>query len=289
MPFPFLGLPAELRTKVYRFLLHYGELVVDPIDGVCSAIASPERKIFDLADSIPFLRTCAQIHEEATFMLYGSNQFYFGDESHGCVLVPKCGCLQVTEIAYLHIWLQLIGKNRTKIRQLCLEINSPTYLYYPGEIGLKLYNLDKEDQGKGSYLGRAFAILSHGHNLQKLEMSFRPMGVELADHLLGFGWNSMLIQQMAKVSGIKEFLIEPLPETRVGLETWAALKAMMEGKGRNAKVDSSKGSGTDATANTDSTDLSAVLHKLCRSVDELNDGVKKITSLVAEVEGRVTT
>ncbi|KAL9118231.1 MAG: hypothetical protein Q9187_005224 [Circinaria calcarea] len=284
MPFPFLDLPAELRTEVYRYLLHSkGRIEIDPLDAIYTIGASEGRPIRVFADSIPFLRTCVQIHREGTAMLYGSNVFYFEDEPY----CTNCGCVQAIAIAYLHIWLQLIGKNRTKITQIHIFIEDPLSLYYPGEIGLELYNLNTENEGRGSYLGNAFAIFSHGHNLQKLEMRFSLAYFRLSDHLLGFGMNSLLIQQMAKVSGVKKVIIKPLPKTCIGVETLAKLKARMEGKGSNAKVDAFQGTKAGGREKTDPAEISADCDKLRECLDRLTNGVQEVKEIMMDLERKM--
>lgn len=286
MPFPFLDLPAELRTEVYRYLLHSkGRIEINPLDTIYTVDASETRPIWVFADSIPFLRTCVQIHREGTAMLYGSNVFYFEDEPY----CTNCGCVQAIATAYLHVWLQLIGKNRTKIREIHLFIEDPLSLFYPGEIGLDLQDPDTEDQGRGrgSYLGKAFAILSHGHNLQKLEMRFEWAHVRLSDQLLGFGMNSLLVQQMSKVWGIKKVIMKPLPKTRIGLETLAELKAMMEGKGPSAKVDGLQGTKAHGREKTDPAEISADWDKLRWSLVKLTNGVQELEGIIMDLERKV--
>ncbi|KAL9103275.1 MAG: hypothetical protein Q9187_009026, partial [Circinaria calcarea] len=133
----------------------------------------------------------------------------------------------------------------------------------------------------------AFAILSHGHNLQKLVIIFGWDDFRLSDHLLGFGMNSLLVQQMAEVSGVKELVVNPLPQTQVGLETLAKLKAIMEGKGPSTQADGLQDTKAHGREKTDPAEISAVWDKLRGCLDKLTNGVQEVKEIMMDLERKM--
>jgi hypothetical protein len=73
-PSAFLALPAELRNTIYALLLtaptHVKQSRRIATRGLCSDYILPP---LDLCPAL--LRTCRQIHNEASSVLYGANQF----------------------------------------------------------------------------------------------------------------------------------------------------------------------------------------------------------------------
>ena len=69
----FLQLPAELRDSIYALVLtppHIPHLRRLATRGLCSDYILPSLNL-----SPALLRTCRQVHDEATSILYGANQF----------------------------------------------------------------------------------------------------------------------------------------------------------------------------------------------------------------------
>lgn len=68
--FPFMKLPAELRLRIYREVLHTEqEIIMDP----AGIYDRDELLPYDLCPNI--LQTCRQVHDEAVEVLYGENVF----------------------------------------------------------------------------------------------------------------------------------------------------------------------------------------------------------------------
>jgi hypothetical protein len=82
MKSPFLCLPAEIRRMIYRYVLiaPSGTIYSNPLYSRTLSLD------WDLSKDIALLRTCRQVHEEASAILYGENHvhdFCFEPELRG--------------------------------------------------------------------------------------------------------------------------------------------------------------------------------------------------------------
>ena len=117
----FLGLPAELRNKIYRLLF------VIP-GGVETDFIRKD----NLSRSAGFLSTCKQIHQEGSSVLYGENRFHFGRVSYGR---GKFYEKEWAEIGYkdLKRFLVAIGpRNVSQISSIILRLEDGTPSGNPG-------------------------------------------------------------------------------------------------------------------------------------------------------------
>lgn len=234
MAFRFLDLPLELRTKVYRCLFFNGGVAVYASGALCPEQTSNQDRILIFAESIALLRVCSQTHSEGTVILYGSNTFYFDDCCRDCTRYSECCCPKRSQITYLYSWLHSIGNNRMKLKKLQISIQNPCLLVSAAERGYETEVGDGEFSYDGSYLGKAFDLLSLNHSLQKLELDICIAEDLVQEFLDRRGMNSILLQKMSKIRGLQELRVTPLPVTAVGLDRLAKLKSIME-KGGSAE------------------------------------------------------
>ena len=107
-----LCLPIELRHKIYRFALTESEPFVDPCISSHSGptIISPDNKVPSLG--IGLLRTCRQIHTEATALacLYRENIFQFTTVVHCHKFFNLLGLDRASQIQILSINLRLVAQ-----------------------------------------------------------------------------------------------------------------------------------------------------------------------------------
>ena len=161
--------------------------------------------------SLPLLRTCQHVHEEATSILYGKNIFYFDDQQHGTLTfkTPQCNQeLPWCDLAIMYAFFAMIGKrNVRKIRHLRLDLSSLTFLRYPDEPG---WSWVRAYHGKGSganCVGVAIDLLCKHHNLATVEITnsgFRLgslTAIELAESSYR---ESRLVQKLRNMRGVKE-------------------------------------------------------------------------------------
>ncbi|KAL9095795.1 MAG: hypothetical protein Q9165_001792 [Trypethelium subeluteriae] len=109
---PLLRLPPELRHKIYRLALTDSEPFVDPCiySSSTSTIKSPFHSIPSLA--LNLLRTCRQIHAEATSLgcLHRENVFQFTTVTHCHSFLSLLGPSRAHEIHILSINLRLVAQ-----------------------------------------------------------------------------------------------------------------------------------------------------------------------------------
>ncbi|KAF2235350.1 hypothetical protein EV356DRAFT_532071 [Viridothelium virens] len=109
---PLLCLPAELRHKIYRLALTDSEPFIDPCiySPSTSTIKSPFHSIPLL--SLNLLRTCRQIHTEATSLAYlhRENIFQFTTVTHCHSFLSQLGSSRAQEIRILSINLRLVAQ-----------------------------------------------------------------------------------------------------------------------------------------------------------------------------------
>ena len=112
-----LDLPAELRHKIYRFVLTDSEPFVDPF--IPSSAGLTIRSPFH---TIPFigpglLRTCRRIYVEATSLayLFGENVFQFTTVTHCHKFLSLVGRERASQIRILSINLRLVAQGDAMI------------------------------------------------------------------------------------------------------------------------------------------------------------------------------
>lgn len=204
MSLSFLGLPPEIRVKIYRILLGDNSddvaNVIDPAPSVVGPISECKEGVCDL---LPLLRTCKMVKSEASATLYGRTVFSFTDESLHKDRIGHCG------ITWMYTFLKLIGPmNRMHLRVIYIEISEFRYCYYTDEV---IPGKVAEKNG-GSYLGDAFELLSQCHFLQSIVFILdhrRSSAMEttssLASHLFRPVKESKLLRQLQKIKGLESF------------------------------------------------------------------------------------
>ncbi len=72
---PFLALPAEIRNDIYHYLMisHCGLTFIDP--DTTPVLKNDDSGDWDVSIDTPLLRTCHQVYQEASAILYGENFF----------------------------------------------------------------------------------------------------------------------------------------------------------------------------------------------------------------------
>lgn len=72
---PLLSLPAEIRNKIYRYLMtsHCGIIMID--SGTIPIIKDDDPEDWKVSIDTPLLGTCHQIYREASVIMYGENFF----------------------------------------------------------------------------------------------------------------------------------------------------------------------------------------------------------------------
>ena len=129
----------------------------------------------------------------------------------------------------MYTWLCLIGpRNRHLIRYLELEVEDPAFLYHEGELQLGYEWHREKHRPAGQFLGKAFSLLSKGHSLQQIKFKFSCQDEFdgcMTDHLFHNGLDSMLLVELAKISGIQSLKISPAPESEEGLKALEELRA----------------------------------------------------------------
>ena len=139
-----LRLPLELRNMVYHFTYqspHDDRCLTPDIYGTRYGLDNPLGRTKDPSpimvirkSSTGLLRTCKQVHVEATDVLYGANTFTFAETMHPVspesALAPSRLRRRViryggmNDLLQMADFLDLIGaSNRAKIRRIKLEFN----------------------------------------------------------------------------------------------------------------------------------------------------------------------
>lgn len=168
-----------------------------------------------LSDSLPFLRTCQLVHEEATSLLYGVHIFHFDDTAHHDkdhkvvefdVVLPYCDYIT------MYPFLTAIGLgNRRKLRHIQLEFSDEIFVQYPEEARNGRIWVMNYHHGGAAFVGDALESLSVDHALQTVSISFnaqqgslpawRPFHATLFFYVVDQG----LARKLSQISGIKDF------------------------------------------------------------------------------------
>ncbi|KAK3634813.1 hypothetical protein LTR56_015094 [Elasticomyces elasticus] len=83
-PYPFLALPAEIRNKIYEFVLVHGAIELAPLHAIGKnngrlRIHHMKRYKREIVPGLKMLRVCKQINVESTPVFYGQNEFRFSN------------------------------------------------------------------------------------------------------------------------------------------------------------------------------------------------------------------
>ena len=236
MPFPFFRLPMEIRNIVHEMMfLHPSkdrlitpnptkeqrkfakdkslecfrqELLEIPDYEIIPVFRSGhrvQRDILEIPESLPFLRTCQQIHREASEILYGGNTFYFDDiASEGFITLTDCikhcesctetlganfdyrcrGCdttvkghrctyigdIEQRSISTMTEWLISIGEaNRLHLRLIHLYFTTPVFT----DSTKIAISPTVVPIGYGAHLlDKALRLLSDNNNIRSIGLSF---------------------------------------------------------------------------------------------------------------------
>ncbi|KAF2132549.1 hypothetical protein P153DRAFT_382174 [Dothidotthia symphoricarpi CBS 119687] len=90
---PLLGLPAELRNKIYGYVLCGKTIAFE----LFRTVPGFDENNFNL------LRTCRQIHAEAQLLPYAKNTFLIGDRSQFKQWLQQRTALQIDAISTIHL------------------------------------------------------------------------------------------------------------------------------------------------------------------------------------------
>lgn len=214
MPFPFFGLPFELRYMIYQDCFTPADKH-QPIAPDVTHLRreedvgrpSTQTTITLKCPALSFIRTCQQAHEEGTNVLYGDNTFRFGDSpyhqkqssySYGSVFTPFC------EIFYMYPFLSVIGKaNQLKIRHLELRFYIESFITFPEYRDLWNTNTSN-DNGRASYINDALNFFSESHRLQSLDLYFYGRYNGMAEFSIWFSKDSRLFRTLAQFKAIEK-------------------------------------------------------------------------------------
>ena len=172
-----------------------------------------------VSDSLPFLRTCKRIHDEATAVLYGNNIFYFDDVVHGEETLPMsepfCD-LPFNDFTTIYSFFESIGSvNRAKLHHVELGFSSYPLDSYPDEFrGRKGRKYERFVESWGQYVEDALKLLAPKQNLQTLEITLlRSVGCCPFNTLINmflFFEGDKFVQSLRKIKGISELRCEDL-------------------------------------------------------------------------------
>jgi len=134
MTYTFFSFPPEVRVQVCKVILisPHREKLVTPDPSRTRKVNMLKDMSLRLTDSPALLRTCQQIHEEATSVLYGLNVFHFDDEQHGLKTLDVPGfdrTLRWCDFITIYAFLSLIGHHNTpEISHLKLQFESADFI-----------------------------------------------------------------------------------------------------------------------------------------------------------------
>jgi hypothetical protein len=246
--FPFLQLPYELRTEVYKHLFSGNRLFPDTT-GSRKLRSACRHGLGALEEShsldVSILQTCRQIHGEAAPILYGANNFAFtthvicktciARQSRAARLDPALSPVIYTDcgLELMYTWLCLIGNtNRALIQKFHVMIDDAAYFYYDGE-PKQADDVHPEwisRKPAGEFFGKALELLSKKHDLRQLVIVLAgPDRASLNSHFYYNGMEAQLFKQLVKITGPQfEFCTWPLPEGKSYLELLTRLRVRME-------------------------------------------------------------
>ncbi|MCJ1454614.1 hypothetical protein MMC28_004967 [Mycoblastus sanguinarius] len=220
MALPFFRLPSEIRSIVYGILFtspHEEKLITPDPEGSRQRNGVNKRGVC-MNGGLPLLRTCQQVHEEATAVLYGQNMFHFNDEPHGDELYNVVGfniLLPWCDFVTMHVFLSRIGRrNRSKIQHLRLSFFSKYFITYPDQLPSW-----SPKGGGGSCVADALELLCDDQNLQRVEIlfpnEFRRGLTEFSDMFLKMS-NQSIRTRLRRFRGVREVISLTIEEEEFG-------------------------------------------------------------------------
>lgn len=231
-PFPFLRLPWDVRHLIYQYTLHTKDSICPDVTGSLKLYTyhSEKRKEWyenhSVISDVTLLRTCKQIHTEASTVLYGKNSFSFDDWDYREKCISRrhssCRCPGETDLNLFYTWLHMIGKaNRLKLRQIRVIFSHPAYTICPGETRFRpdvkeqQYIEEENMLAQGKHLVDAFNLIAMDHNLLRIKLEFDNKGkwgkLELVRYFLFNGMDSRILQALSRITGLKDLELEPSP------------------------------------------------------------------------------
>ena len=220
VPFSFFRLPLDIRIIIYEelFSMPVAAKTITPDPSYRRRQLGRRFTERTVRYELAILRSCQQVHQEATAVLYGSKVFYFDDTSYDLEdtkieASDYCGyCLgerdmlqgSSTSIAsqnrclnayngkhFLRIphcdfvgmcdWLMKIGeKNRIRIKHIQICFSGSQFAQVLGEQRMAHDPLKPSPVG-GHLIERALALLARGHNLNTFSVLFRHRYLDLSD------------------------------------------------------------------------------------------------------------
>lgn len=212
MAFTFLQLPPEIRNKIYRLLLITSNgakgLTPDVIGHLARSRRTWEYRA-DMGDSLPLLRTCKLVNQEASSILYGGHGFNFDDEPIDADDDRTAGS-PICQLMFLYPWLCLIGtQNRWRLRDIWLIFAKKNFFYCRGETNT--FTSKTVTGTGGEYLVDALELLAGGHALTTMHIVLDDtMGDQeiLFQHLFRRSSESRLIRQMEDFSGLEQLSLD---------------------------------------------------------------------------------
>ena len=199
----FLSLPPELRRNIYRQIVKKGSdsggIIVPVIDMVPTQ------------DSMAIARTCQDVHDEVTDMLYGTNLFVFTYQENR--YYEDMDWEPGYEKSSMYNWLKEIGRrNRFKLRKLKVQIHmidtdgfDMDFPYSDDDLPFHF----SWTRVIGAHLAQSFNLLSTGHNLTSLALSlFDDDNIE---DLFRGGFKCGLMKELMKLKGLQTFTLLPVP------------------------------------------------------------------------------
>ena len=207
VPFPFFHLPSEIRNIIYRHLFTPGtkqNWVKSNVGLFCDQIGSEKLRFRGLS----LLRTCQQLHEEGSAVLYGDNTFWFDDlphnrDQHAHRLTGSGVFLLYCELMFMYAFLRIIGRsNRLKIRNLWLHFETDTFATFPKAIH-PWKPTDLKGQGGLSCVSDALDFFSDDHQLRNLHFSFLGSPSGIAAFSAMFRSDSRIIRKLSQYNAIQ--------------------------------------------------------------------------------------
>ena len=181
--FPFFRLPPEVRNMIYGLLFEtaHKDKIVTPDPTGSRRQNNLGQRTLNLSDSLPLLRTCKVVHQEATAVLYGNNVFRFDDNPHNDDVHTIPGfkmSLPCCDLLTIYFFVVSIGKdNREKLQHIHLNFSKISFVRFPEELrGDCLYF----DAG-ANFVGDAVDLLAASHHLQTFSLSFDSEGSSSED------------------------------------------------------------------------------------------------------------
>lgn len=200
----FLQLPTEIRIMIYQYMFT-SDLVV-----AANCVAPLEKSVeVRRFRGVALFRTCSQVHQEATSVLYGQNYFSFDDQAFsqtrpdvrrllGGTFIPDC---QLTDMV---AFLRKIGKtNRRNIRHVMLYFYTDLFSTFP-------YDIDPQSFGPEDLFGGAaitvdaLRYLSKKCQIETLSLRFMGLYKGITSFTIWFAGGARQSKALSKFRTLKQ-------------------------------------------------------------------------------------